>query len=102
KSDRRHLIDIRPTNNPPPARVIGGVAFVEPDVLTAMKVLSAEDRSHRPEGLMDLADLQRLLEHFPELRIGPAVEHHLRAFNAPVEAYELWAQLRAEESSQHS
>jgi Nucleotidyl transferase AbiEii toxin, Type IV TA system len=98
KANRRHLVDIRPIQNPPPTRIIGGVAFVEPSALAAMKVISAHDRGHRTEGMQDLVDLKKLLAQFPTLRASAIVEHHLRAFGASLAAHELWARLRAEQS----
>lgn len=98
KDNRRHLIDVRPTEDPPPSRIIGGVAFVEPGVLAAMKVLSANDRGRRPEGLQDIVDLKRLLARFPALRAGDVVVQHLHAFGASAVALELWARLRTEQS----
>lgn len=56
------------------------------------------DRPKSPKGLMDAADVRRLLLTFPELKTeeGPVAEA-LRGMPTPDEAFRVWRDLVAEE-----
>lgn len=99
KSNRRHLIDIRPTAELPPAhRTESGVAVVTPPVLAAMKVIASVSRADLLTREQDVLDTRRLLETFPVLRNDPTVEEHLRHFGATKVAFQRWFELRTSPS----
>jgi len=98
KPENRHLIDIRPVETLPPANRVKKVLVVTPPELIANKVISMVSRSHRAKGLIDEADVYRLLLTFPELKTeqGPVAER-LAAHEATREALAAWKTLVAEE-----
>lgn len=98
KPKNRHLVDVRSVPELPPCRRLQGVLVVAPPELIARKVLGMMGRMKTPKGLMDGADLRRLLLAFPELKIeeGP-VARALRDMEAPEEAFDVWRDLVAEE-----
>lgn len=99
KNSRRHLIDIRPTQDLPPSQTTeGGVAVVTPPVLAAMKVIASVSRAHLLAREQDVLDLRRLLETFPELRSDPVVEENLHNFGASAAAFQRWIEIRTSKS----
>src|SRR5947209_15796467 len=57
----RHLVDVRPVDVLPPAQRVQQVLVVTPAELIANKVISMIGRQKKPKGLIDHADLARLL-----------------------------------------
>ena len=98
KQENRHLVDLRPVEALPPAQRVKKVLVVTPPELIANKVMSIASRGHKPKGLIDKADLYRLLLTFPDLKQvdGPVAER-LRAANASAEVMAAWRDLVAEE-----
>jgi hypothetical protein len=74
------------------------VLVVTPPELIANKVMSMVGRQHKAKGLIDKADLYRLLLAFPELKKaeGPVAER-LRAAEAGEDVMAVWKELVAEE-----
>ena len=65
--------------------------------LICQKLLSIVNRPHTPKGMMDGADLRRLLLTFPELKVADGiVADTLRATQAP-EGVETWCDWVAQE-----
>ena len=98
KQAKRHLVDVRPTDQLPPTMVVDGVNAIRPDVLAAMKVIASVARAHIEAREQDVVDLRRLLRTFPALRDDPRVETHLRALGASPAAFEKWVAVRASQS----
>jgi hypothetical protein len=94
----RHLVDVRSVQELPDCNRLRKVLVLAPVELIGRKLLSMIGRAKTPKGLMDAADLRRLLLRFPELKAyeGP-VGQALRRLDAPQEALEAWRQLAAEE-----
>ena len=98
KPENRHLVDIRPVAELPPAQRVKKVLVVSPPELIANKVVSTVSRKKTAKGLMDRADLRRLLLTFPELkREAGEVAERLRAAGAEEAALAAWTELVAEE-----
>src|SRR5438128_1162033 len=68
KPENRHLVDVRPVENLPPAQRVRKVLVVTPPELVANKLMSMVARQSRPKGSIDRADLYRILLTFPELK----------------------------------
>ncbi len=68
KPQNRPLVDVRQEARLPSATSRGGVRFVEPVTLIAMKIVSYAARRHQIKGDTDRVDIRRLLAKFPELR----------------------------------
>lgn len=98
KPENRHLVDVRPVEVLPPAQRVKKVLVVAPPELIANKVISMTQRAHKPKGLIDRADLYRLLLAFPELKseTGPVAER-LRAAGASAEVLAAWKEIVAAE-----
>jgi hypothetical protein len=98
KPENRHLIDIRPVDELPPAQRVKKVLVVTPPELIAHKVMSMVSRRKKPKGLIDQADLARVLLTFPELKEeeGPVAER-LRAAGADETVMAAWKDLVAQE-----
>jgi hypothetical protein len=98
RPENRHLVDVRPVEVLPPAQRVKKVLVVAPPELIANKVISMTQRAHKPKGLIDRADLYRLLLAFPELKTetGPVAER-LRAAGASAEVLAAWKELVAAE-----
>jgi hypothetical protein len=98
KPANRHLVDVRPVETLPPSQRVRKVPVVTPSELIANKIQSMTQRQHKPKGLIDRADLYRLLLVFPQLKTaaGPVTER-LRAAGASSEAFAAWKALVAEE-----
>jgi len=94
KPENRHLVDIRSVESLPPLKRIKKVSVVTPPELIANKVVSMVARLHKPKGIMDRADLYRLLLTFPELKTleGPVAER-LRAAGATDTILTAWKEL---------
>jgi Nucleotidyl transferase AbiEii toxin, Type IV TA system len=90
----RHLVDVRPVSEFPPVQRVKKVLVVTPPELIANKVVSAVSRTKTAKGLIDMADLRRLLLTFPELKTkeGPVTER-LRAAGAKPEIMAVWKDL---------
>src|SRR5438552_8952775 len=76
KPKNRHLVDVRPVSALPPHQRIDEVRVLTPAELISSKLVSMVDRSKTVEGIMDRADIGRLLLTFPELKTeeGPVAE----------------------------
>jgi hypothetical protein len=98
KPENRLLIDIRPVDELPPAHRVRKVLVVTPPELIANKVMSMVSRRKKPKGLIDQADLSRVLLTFPELKqeVGPVAER-LRAAGAGETVMAAWRELVAQE-----
>jgi hypothetical protein len=98
KPKHRHLVVVRSVQELPACKRLRKVLIVTPAELIGRKVLSMLSRHKTPKGLMDAADLRRLLLTFPELKTeeGP-VSEALRGMQAPAEAFAAWRRLVAEE-----
>ena len=98
KPKNRHLVDVRPVDAFPPAQRVKKILVVTPPELAANKVMSMVARKHKAKGLIDKADLYRLLTTFPELKSekGPVVER-LHAAGAHAEVMAAWTEIVAEE-----
>lgn len=98
KPENRHLVDVRPVETLPPVQRVRKVLVVTPPELIANKVMSMVGRQHKAKGLIDEADVYRLLLTFPELKTeqGPVAER-LEANDATKEVFAAWKDLVAEE-----
>jgi len=98
KPENRHLVDLRPVEILPPVKRVRKVLVVTPPELIANKVISMVSRQHKAKGLIDEADVYRLLLTFPELKTeqGPVAER-MDANEATREAIAAWKKLVAEE-----
>ncbi len=98
KSGNRHLVDLRPAENLPPARRIARVLVMEPVELIASKVISYHGRRGKPKSGTDWRDLAMLLLTFPELKHDPAaVRERLRTAGVDEEVMAIWEVLAATE-----
>lgn len=68
KPQNRHLVDVRSVDSLPPHQRLDGVLVLTPAELISSKVLSMVGRPKTAKGLIDEADLRRLLLAFPELK----------------------------------
>jgi hypothetical protein len=98
KPKNRHLVDVRAVQQLPPCQRLRNVLILTTAELVARKIVSMVSRPKTPRGLMDEADLRRLLLTFPELKAdhGP-VSEALSGIQPPPEAFEAWRGLVAEE-----
>src|SRR5207245_2556031 len=98
KPENRDLIDIRAVDELPPAQRVRKVLVVTPPELIANKVMSMVSRRKKPKGLIDQADLARVLLTFPELKEeeGPVAER-LRAAGVDETVMAAWQDLVAQE-----
>ena len=94
----RHLVDVRHVAELPPCNRLQQILVLAAPVLVAHKVVSMVSRAKTPKGLIDGADLRRLLLSFPELRAeeGPVLQI-LTAMAAPRRALDAWRQLLQED-----
>jgi Nucleotidyl transferase AbiEii toxin, Type IV TA system len=98
KPKNRHLVDLRPVNELPPAQRVRKVLVVIPPELIANKVMSMVGRQKKRKGTMDRADLMTLLVTFPELKtMEGEVAERLRAAGATSEVMAAWKELVEEE-----
>lgn len=98
KPQNRQLVDLRPVDVLPPVKRVKKVLVVAPPELIANKVASMTNRAHKAKGIIDKADLYRLLLAFPELKSeeGPVAER-LRANEVAEEIVDAWNELVGEE-----
>lgn len=98
KPANRHLVDLRPVAVLPPAQRVKKVLVVTPPELIANKVMSMVNRQHKAKGIIDKADVYRVLLALPGLKAeeGPVAER-LRAADATDEAMAAWRELVAAE-----
>ncbi len=98
KPKNRHLADVRSVERLPACKRLQKVLILAPPELIAHKVLSMIARPKTPKGLMDAADLRRLVLRFPELKAmeGPVADA-LSRLDAPSPAFMAWERLVAEE-----
>lgn len=96
--NNRHLVDVRSVPSLPPHQRLDDVLVLTPEELIATKVLSAINRPKTAKGMIDTADLRRLLLVFPQLKseLGP-VRNRLIAAGAASGALEAWNDLVAQE-----
>jgi len=94
----RHLVDVRSVQELPACNRLRKVLVLAPPQLIGRKVLSMIGRPKTPKGLMDAADLRRLLLTFPELKAeeGPVSETR-RGMQAPSEALDAWREMVSED-----
>jgi hypothetical protein len=98
KPKNRHLVDVRPVKALPANQLVEDVRVLTPPELACSKVISMVDRAKTVEGMMDRADLGRLLLTFPELKTDEGVVADcLRAAGAPPEALVAWKEVVAQE-----
>lgn len=97
KPQNRHLVDLRPVAELPPAKRVKKVLVVTPPELVANKIIGMVSRSDKAKAMMDRADLYRILRVFPELKFvqGPVMER-LTAAGASTEDLAAWRDLVAE------
>jgi Nucleotidyl transferase AbiEii toxin, Type IV TA system len=98
KPENRHLVDIRPVAELPPAKHVKKVLVVTPPELIAGKVAAWVRRRGKPKAGSDWRDLAILLLTFPELKSeeGPVMER-LRASGADRSVIAAWKGLVAQE-----
>ncbi len=98
KPENRHLVDIRPVDELPPAKRVKKVLVVTPPELIAGKVAAWVRRRHKPKAGTDWRDLAILLLTFPELKTeeGPVMER-LRTLGANDSVMAAWKDLVAQE-----
>ncbi|HVS37524.1 MAG TPA: nucleotidyl transferase AbiEii/AbiGii toxin family protein [Gemmataceae bacterium] len=98
KPENRHLIDVRPVAELPPAQRVKKVLVVTPPELIANKVAAYTHRRHKPKAGTDWRDLAILLLTFPELKEveGPVAER-LRAAEASPDVMAAWKELVAQD-----
>jgi Nucleotidyl transferase AbiEii toxin, Type IV TA system len=100
KPKNRHLVDLRPVEQLPPAQRVKDVLVVTPPELIAGKVAAYAHRRHsgKPKAGTDWRDVAMLLLTFPELKTveGPVAER-LRAHGAGEDVLTAWRELVAQE-----
>jgi hypothetical protein len=81
KPENRHLVDVRPVADLPPAKRVKQILVVTPPELIAGKIAAWVRRRAKPKGGSDWRDLALLLLTFPELKTeeGPVLERLLAA-----------------------
>ena len=68
KSENRHLVDVRQTDELPATRVFKDIQVIAPSDLVLSKLESYAARKHTEKGLTDKVDLYRLLRTFPRFK----------------------------------
>ena len=98
KPKNRHLVDVRSVDSIPAHQVVDNVLVVPPANLIAQKVLSMVNRSGTAKRITDLADIQRLLLTFPELKAREGmVTDQLRSAGTSGPVLEAWREIAASE-----
>lgn len=98
KSGNRHLVDLRPVAQLPPAQRIEQVLVLTPPELIASKVIAFYQRRGKPKSGTDWRDLALLLLTFPELKQERgAVLDRLLTANADAAVLNLWSELVVQE-----
>ena len=91
KPRNRSLVDVRQETRLPASVSKGGVRFVEPVTLLAMKVQSYAARRNQIKGDTDRVDIRRMLETWPRLRKRHGeVTDKLRTDGAPSHVLRTW------------
>lgn len=94
KQGSRHLVDVRHGTELPAWQLVEDIQVAAPAELVALKVVSIAARHGQPKGTTDLADVQRLLLTFPELKVlEGAVRTRLAAMGASDAALARWGEL---------
>jgi hypothetical protein len=98
KPTNRHLVDVRTVTVLPPHRRINDVLVLAPAEVLSSKVVSMVSRSKSAKGVMDLADIRRMLLAFPELKTddGP-VARRLQAEGAAEAVLSAWREIVSQE-----
>ena len=98
KPENRHLVDVRPVVEFPPIQRVEEVQVIVPAELIAEKIVSHVSRGNKPKGMIDLADLARLLLTFPHLKThdGP-VRERLVAAGVSADIFAAWDELVRQE-----
>jgi hypothetical protein len=96
--ENRHLVDVRPVVELPPAKRVKKVLVVTPPELIAGKVAAWVKRRGKPKAGSDWRDLAMLLLTFPELKTeeGPVLER-LRGADRSHDLIAAWKELVAQE-----
>lgn len=98
KPENRHLVDIRPVAEFPPTQRVERVLVISPAELIAEKHICSIARGKKAKGLIDAADLRRLLLTFPELKTSEgAVRDQLIAVAASENVLAAWDDLVRQE-----
>jgi len=101
KPKNRHLVDVRSISVMPAVQRVDQVLVLAPADLIASKIVSAVSRPKSAKGLIDQADLRRLLLAFPDLKtdFGPVRERLEATISAGADARVLdtWRELVAQE-----
>jgi hypothetical protein len=97
KPENRHLVDVRPVTELPPAQRVKKVLVVAPPELMAGKVMAWVRRRGKPKAGTDWRDLAMLLLTFPELKTvsGPVMER-LKAAEAGPQVIAAWKEIVAQ------
>ena len=97
RPENRHLVDLRPVDELPPAQRVKKVLVVTPPELIAGKLAAWVRRRAKPKAGTDWRDLAQLLLTFPDLKTeeGPVAER-LRAAGASAEVLAAWKELVAQ------
>jgi hypothetical protein len=94
----RHLVDVRQVESLPPTRSIDDVQVLAPVELICAKVQSMTGRPQTAKGLIDEADLRRLLLAFPEYKTEEGtVRERLVELGASHEAFVAWQKAAMQE-----
>lgn len=98
KPKNRHLVDVRAVDEFPPTQRVDEVLVLTPAELISAKMISSTSRTKTAKGLIDAADVRRLVLTFPDLKTedGPVADC-LRAANAPQSAMEAWSDVVSQE-----
>ncbi len=96
KPGNRHLVDLCPVTELPPAQRIAQILVMNPDELIASKVISFHQRRGKPKSGTDWRDLAMLLLLFPELKAeSGAVADRLQVAGATPEILNEWKEIVA-------
>jgi hypothetical protein len=98
KPRNRHLVDVRQVDALPPYKRIDRIRVLVPAELIAAKVMSMVNRAKTVEGMLDRADIGRLLLAYPSLKKkqGP-VNESLRRAGASERVLRAWNELVVQE-----
>lgn len=96
KLGNRHLVDLRPVTELPPAQRIAQILVMNPDELIASKVISFHQRRGKPKAGTDWRDLAMLLLLFPEFKkeVGDVADR-LQVAGATPEILNEWKEIVA-------
>ena len=98
KPKNRHLVDVRSVSQLPTCNRLGEILVPVPTELIRQKLVSMVGRPNAPKGTTDMADLQRLLLAFPELKTADGeVADGLRAAGVEEKTMNAWYDLVARE-----